>query len=74
MLMHVSLTVSLLTLNPLALAGANLSAFSFALAAVLWVAVAIVFGADRPVSRSQPRHRAELAEEAPLLEYGSHSG
>jgi len=37
MLMHVSLTASLLTLNPLAIAGAPLQVYSFALAAVVWL-------------------------------------
>jgi pimeloyl-ACP methyl ester carboxylesterase/membrane protease YdiL (CAAX protease family) len=40
MLTHVSFTASLLTLNPLNLAGWNLQLYSFALAAMLWVAVA----------------------------------
>jgi membrane protease YdiL (CAAX protease family) len=40
MLMHVSFTASLLTLNPLNLAGQNLQLYSFALAGMLWVVVA----------------------------------
>ena len=42
MLMHVSFTASLLTLNPLNLAGQNLQLYSFALAGILWVAVVAV--------------------------------
>jgi uncharacterized protein len=42
MLMHVSITASLLILNPLQIAGAHLLAFSFALAAAVWVLVAVV--------------------------------
>jgi membrane protease YdiL (CAAX protease family) len=40
MVMHVSLTAGLLTLNPSALAGANLMVFSFSFAAALWAVVA----------------------------------
>jgi pimeloyl-ACP methyl ester carboxylesterase/membrane protease YdiL (CAAX protease family) len=40
MLMHVSFTASLLTLNPLNLVGRNLQLYSFALAGMLWVVVA----------------------------------
>jgi membrane protease YdiL (CAAX protease family) len=50
MLMHVSLTASLLTLNPLALAGANLTLFSYALATVLWVAAAIAIRPRVPLT------------------------
>jgi hypothetical protein len=42
MLMHVSLTASLLILNPLGMSGAQLQVFSFALALAVWVVVAIV--------------------------------
>lgn len=45
MLMHVSLTASLLTLNPLGIAGTRLQVFSFALAAALWLVVAAVSSA-----------------------------
>ena len=41
-LMHVSLTASLLTLNPLGITGAPLQVFSFAFAAALWLAVAAI--------------------------------
>jgi membrane protease YdiL (CAAX protease family) len=42
MLMHVSLTASLLILNPLDISGANLWVFSFAFAAALWVVVVVI--------------------------------
>lgn len=42
MLMHVSLTASLLVLNPLNLAGARLQIYSFAIAAVVWLVTALV--------------------------------
>jgi hypothetical protein len=40
MLMHVSFTASLLTLNPLNLAGHDLQVYSFALAGSVWIVVA----------------------------------
>jgi membrane protease YdiL (CAAX protease family) len=42
MLMHISFTSSLLILNPLGIAGANLATFSFALAGAIWLVVAAV--------------------------------
>ncbi len=42
MLMHVSLTTSLLMLNPIGISGRNLQVFSFAFAAFVWVAVAAI--------------------------------
>ena len=42
MVMHVSITASLLILNPLDISGANLQIFSFALAAAVWVVVALI--------------------------------
>lgn len=42
MVMHASFTASLLTLNPLDISGAHLVAYSFTLAAALWVVVAAV--------------------------------
>jgi hypothetical protein len=45
--MHVSLTTSLLVLNPLDIAGAHLQAYSFALAAAMWMLVAVVAVIDR---------------------------
>jgi uncharacterized protein len=42
MLMHASFTASLLILNPAKIAGAHLVAYSFALAAMVWLVVAIV--------------------------------
>jgi len=42
MLMHVSLTTSLLILNPLEIAGMHLLTYSFAFAGALWIVVAVV--------------------------------
>jgi membrane protease YdiL (CAAX protease family) len=53
MLMHVSITASLLVLNPLELAGAHLQTYSFALAGAVWVVVAILALASR---RQLSRH------------------
>lgn len=50
MLMHASLTASLLMLNPLGISGAHLVTYSFALAAVVWVIVGVV----AVISRAQP--------------------
>jgi membrane protease YdiL (CAAX protease family) len=59
MLMHVSLTTSLLILNPLEISGARLVVFSFAFAAVLWGVVAVVRAVNRGRRSSQPfRSRA----------------
>jgi CAAX protease family protein len=59
MLMHVSLTTSLLTRNPLDLAGAHLQAYSFVLAGAVWVVVAVVAMSNRrQLSRQARRRRA----------------
>jgi hypothetical protein len=59
MLMHVSITASLLTLNPLDIAGAHLLAYSFALAGAVWVVVAAVVMTSRwHLSRQPLRRRA----------------
>jgi membrane protease YdiL (CAAX protease family) len=42
MMMHVSITASLLTLNPLDLSGAPLQFYSFALAATTWLTAAVI--------------------------------
>jgi uncharacterized protein len=42
MLMHASLTTSLLSLNPLGISGRNLVIYSFSLAAAIWVVVGVV--------------------------------
>jgi membrane protease YdiL (CAAX protease family) len=42
MLMHVSITFGLLTLNPVGISGMSLLVFSFAFAAALWIVVAVV--------------------------------
>jgi membrane protease YdiL (CAAX protease family) len=47
MLMHASLTASLLILNPVDLSGMHLVVYSFALAAAVWVVVAAVTLANR---------------------------
>ena len=61
MLMHVSLTASLLVLNPVALVGAALLIYSFALAAAFWAVVAIV-----AIAVSCP-HRGEAFESCQWL-------
>jgi membrane protease YdiL (CAAX protease family) len=59
MIMHVSLTASLLILNPLNIAGSDLAVFSFTLAAVLWLVVAAIALPGRwRRSRQQVRKRA----------------
>lgn len=40
--MHVSITFGLLTLNPLDISGLPLLVFSFAVAAALWLVVAVI--------------------------------
>jgi membrane protease YdiL (CAAX protease family) len=57
MLMHASFTTSLL-LNPIGLSGARLVTYSFALAAAVWVIVAIVAVRDRAHVRSLLLRRA----------------
>jgi len=57
MLIHASLTASLLTLNPLGILGAHLVVYSFALAAVLCLA-AVVFANRKKIARRPPRTRA----------------
>lgn len=47
MLMHASFTSSLLVLNPVGPSGTHLVAYSFALAAAVWVVVAAVTIANR---------------------------
>jgi uncharacterized protein len=59
MLMHLSITASLLILNPLGIAGARLIAYSLALAGAVWVVVAAVTMRDRwHLSRRLLRRRA----------------
>jgi len=58
-LMHVSITTSLLMLNPLDLSGVHLAAYSFALAAAVWLVVAVVMMTSRQrFSRHALRQRA----------------
>jgi membrane protease YdiL (CAAX protease family) len=47
MLMHMSITASLLMLNPMEIAGAHLQVYSFALAGAVWVVVAVLTLASR---------------------------
>jgi CAAX protease family protein len=58
MAMHASFTASLLILNPLGLAGANLEKYSYALAALVWIIVAIVVVMSRAQPRPQELRRA----------------
>jgi membrane protease YdiL (CAAX protease family) len=60
MLMHVSITASLLTLNPLDISGTHLLAYSFALAAVVWAVVAFVAAVNSGRRKSQ-RLRTQAA-------------
>jgi len=57
MLMHVSITASLLILNPLGISGARLQVYSFTLAAAVWVVVvAVKAGSERArTGFSRPR-------------------
>ncbi len=57
MLMHLSITASLLILNPLAISGAALLTYSFALAAAVWVVVAAVAMAKRGQLSREPLRR-----------------
>lgn len=57
MLMHVSVTASLLILNPLGISGAHLVAYSFTLAAALWVVVGVVALANRKETSREPLTR-----------------
>ena len=54
MLMHVSITASLLILNPLDISGEHLLVYSFALAAVVWVVVGVVALANREEASRSP--------------------
>ena len=59
MLMHLSITASLLVLNPLGIAGAHLMAYSFALAGAVWVVVGAAAVRNRwHLSRQPLRRRA----------------
>lgn len=60
MLMHASITASLLILNPLGISGVHLLAYSFALAAAVWLAIVIVALVRGGRLRSQ-RLRTRLA-------------
>jgi membrane protease YdiL (CAAX protease family) len=58
MLMHVSITASLLMLNPIGISGAHLVTYSFALAAAMWIVVAVVTVAGRVQPRPEELRRA----------------
>ena len=58
MLMHVSITTSLLTLNPLGISGANLQLYSLSLAAMTWIAAAMLAVGTRRQSRRRSFERA----------------
>jgi len=60
MLMHMSITTSLLILNPIGISGAHLQVFSFALAAAVWLVVAVRDGSER-VRRGLASHRRPTA-------------
>jgi membrane protease YdiL (CAAX protease family) len=56
MLMHVSITTSLLMLNPLKISGTHLLVYSFVLAAVFWMITGVVLVVNRAEHWQQPRH------------------
>ena len=58
MLMHVSITTSLLILNPLDISGAQLLDYSFALAAAAWFLVAVVLTASNRPRQDHPGAKA----------------
>jgi uncharacterized protein len=61
MLMHVSLTASLLVLSQIGISGANLLVFSFTFAAAVWVVVgAIAARAGQSLERSSPSRPAAV--------------
>jgi membrane protease YdiL (CAAX protease family) len=68
MLMHVSITTSLLILNPLDISGAHLLDYSFALAAAAWFLVAVVLTAS-----NRPEHAEVPGAVRRLRSEGSHS-
>jgi hypothetical protein len=55
--MHLSLTTSLLTLNPIGISGAHLVTYSFALAAVMWIVAGVVALLEGRRMESQPVRR-----------------
>jgi len=61
MLMHVSITTSLLILNPIGISGAHLQVFSFAFAAAVWLVVAVTGGSERARSGLASRHRPTVS-------------
>jgi CAAX protease family protein len=59
MLMHTSITASLLLLNPLGISGAHLAIYSFVLAAAFWIVVGIVVVIGR--ERIRPKELRQAA-------------
>jgi membrane protease YdiL (CAAX protease family) len=64
MLMHVSLTASLLILNPLGISGANLLVFSFTFAAAVWVVVVVITSRGRWHLERRPLRSSRRAASA----------
>jgi membrane protease YdiL (CAAX protease family) len=64
MLMHVSLTTSLLTLTPIGISGANLQVFSFALAGAIWAAVVVIAAQSGWRLEHRPLRRARRVRSA----------
>jgi len=64
MLMHVSLTTSLLILNPLGISGANLFVFSFAFAAAVWGVVVVIASQGRRHLERRPLRSSRRAAAA----------
>jgi hypothetical protein len=59
--MHVSLTASLLMLNPLGISGAHLLTYSLALAGALWVIAVVAARSGWHVAHRPPRSAARPA-------------
>ena len=55
MAMHVTLTASVLILDPAGLAGARLLRYTFALAMTVWAVVIVVAGSNGWLARGTPR-------------------
>jgi membrane protease YdiL (CAAX protease family) len=66
MLMHVSLTASLLILNPLDIAGVRLQMYSFGLAAMVWLVTAIAVAGRRSGHRAGDLEDDSTRPRAPM--------
>jgi CAAX protease family protein len=64
MVMHVSLTASLLTLSPFGISGTNLVVFSFAFAAAVWVVVFVIASRSRRYLERRPLRSSTQATSA----------